>query len=110
MWPGTRKYANDHANLMSQIRKNPTAQLLNDDGRSGCRDIQTGLGNIAKLGERGRAAPNPQARQLFDQLQVWGNAPSHLVPANSDSAVVLAELDKIEPVFKRALQFIAQAH
>jgi hypothetical protein len=109
MWPGIRKYATQHSNLMAELRRNPNARALNENGRTACRDIQTGLGNIAKLGERGFGPKNPEAQRLFTQLSVWGNAPSHLVDDNASAQVVLAELDKIEPVFKKALQFIASS-
>jgi hypothetical protein len=109
MWPGIRKYATQHANLMAELRRNPDPKALNNDGRTACRDIQTGLGNIAKLGERGFGPKNPEAQSLFTQLAVWGNAPGHIVDDSASAQVVLAELDKIEPVFKKALQFIASS-
>jgi hypothetical protein len=109
MWPGIRKYASQHAKLMAQLRRNPDAVALNGDGRTGCRDLATGLGNIAKLGDRGFGPKDAEAQKLFDELSVWGNTESGIVSNSAGQAEVLAELDKIEPVFTRALRFIASA-
>ena len=109
MWPGIRKYATQHARFFVDLRSKPDARVLNNDGRTACRDIQTGLGNIAKLGERGFGPKNPAAQKLFTELSVYGNAPGHLVDDAADAKTVLAMVDKIEPIFNRALQFIASS-
>jgi hypothetical protein len=109
MWPGIRKYAAEHAQLMTRLRRNPDANALNGDGRTGCRDLTTGLGNIAKVGDRGFGPKNPQAQKLFDELSGWANSESGIVSHSAGSAEVIKALDQIEPVFNRALRFIATA-
>jgi hypothetical protein len=109
MWPGIRTYAKQHANLMAEIKRTPTPNKLNGDGRTGIRDLTTGLGNIAKLGERGWGPKNDSARTLCTQLTPWANSQSGLVEPGASAQDVLAEVAKIEPIFNRALQLVAAA-
>lgn len=109
MWPGIRKYAQQHTNLMTELRRDGTPNKLNGDGRTGVRDMTTGLGNIARIGERGFGARNDDAKRLFTQLSGWANTQGGLVESDASQEQVLAEIDKIEPVFTEALKFVASA-
>ena len=109
MWPGIRTYAKQHANLMAEIKRAPTPNKLNGEGRTGIRDLTTGLGNIAKLGERGWGPKNDAARTLCTQLTPWANSQGGLVDSGASAQDVLAEVAKIEPIFNRALQLVAAA-
>jgi hypothetical protein len=98
----------DLANLMRDLRADPTPKNLNGPGRTDLRRVTQAVGNIAKLGERGFVPPVNGSRELFKQLTPYAD-PNEIVPSKAGRDEVLATLDKIEPIFRKSLAALAGA-
>lgn len=105
LWPALRKYAADHSNLIAQLRADPTPSKLNNEGMTGARDLATGVGNLAKVGERGFGKGAAGAAKLHEALTPWANTTGTLVSSTASREEVLALVDEMEPVIVAALKF-----
>lgn len=97
-----------HANLVHDMRQNPTPAFLNGAARTAIRDFTQPLGNIAKLGARGWGAANPDAARLFRDLTPFGDR-TILVDANATQTEIDQVIDTIEPLLQEASHVLSTA-
>lgn len=100
---GLKKYIKVHENTIDEVRDDPT--LNNFEVKACgklCRDMTTGLGNIAKSHDKGFTVKNgPAAQQLFDLLTPYAN----LKVKPKDVTEIPGHLDKIERMFAAVKKF-----
>jgi hypothetical protein len=71
---GTKKYVDKHANVMSNLRADPTVANFNIACSKMMRDFTTGLGNIAKCHNKGFKVKNgPAAQKLFEAITPYAD-------------------------------------
>jgi hypothetical protein len=102
---GLKKYIQVHANTIEEVRKSPTLNNFETKACGKlCRDMTTGLGNIAKSHDKGFKVKNgPAAQQLFDLMTPYANL--KVKPKSEEE--VPGHLDKIEKMFEAVKKFAA---
>lgn len=94
-----------HENTLATARNTPTQTTLeNACGNEMCRDLTTGLGNIAKAHDKGFNMKNGAAAQtLYDKLAPYAN----MEVQATDREEVLKHIDKIAKYFEAVKKFAA---
>jgi len=100
---GTKKYVEKHANVMANLRADPSVSNFNLACSKMMRDFTTGLGNIAKCHNKGFKVKNgPAAQKLFEAITPYAD----LKVKCEDEEDVKSHLDRMDKLVAAVKVFV----